>query len=172
MIDGIRQLVRDVPNFPRDGIVFKDITPVLSDPAALALVVELMANPWRKASIDFVVGAESRGFIFGTAIAQSLSCGFIPARKRGKLPRAVVSASYDLEYGTDEIHMHADAMPKGARVLIADDLLATGGTMIACIDLVRKLGGQPLAASVFIELSELKGRAAIAPVQLHSVIRY
>ncbi|MSQ90926.1 MAG: adenine phosphoribosyltransferase [Phycisphaerales bacterium] len=168
----LEQFVRDVPDFPRKGIVFKDVTPLLADPGALAMAVELMANPWRGARIDAVVGAESRGFIFGTAVAQALNTGFVPMRKPGKLPAATFSIKYELEYGSDALHVHQDALVAGARVLVVDDLLATGGTMRACIQLVRMTGALPVAASVFIELPALGGRAALAPMPVHSVLRY
>src|SRR3954468_15480161 len=144
MHDSIRRLhrlIRDIPDFPKPGILFRDITPLLADPAGLALSVELLANPFRGKNIDLVVGAESRGFIFGTAVACCLSAGFVLVRKPGKLPHKRVSMSYDLEYGRDTLEMHADAIVKGQRVLIVDDLLATGGTMKACTELVKQLGG-------------------------------
>ncbi len=165
-------LIREVPDFPKCGVTFKDITPVLADPAALSLAVELMANPWRSAGVDRVVGAESRGFIFGTAIAQALSCGFVPVRKPGKLPRPTISVGYELEYGKNELHMHEDALNPGARVLMVDDVLATGGTMKACIELVRRAKATPLAAVFFIEIEALCGRALLAPVEVSSVLRF
>lgn len=165
-------LVRDVPDFPRPGILFKDFTPLLADPRALALAVELMANPHRGQGIQAVVGAESRGFIFGIAIAQALSAGFIPVRKAGKLPREVRRVTYELEYGTDRLEMHADAVSKGTKVLLVDDLLATGGTLQACCELLSGAGAQIAAMTVLIEIESLKGRErlkGLAPV--HSVIR-
>src|SRR5579862_5878165 len=137
----LKSLIRDIPDFPKKGILFRDITPLLADPSGLALAVELLANPFRGKNIDLVVGAESRGFIFGTAVACCLSAGFVLVRKPGKLPHKKISMSYELEYGTDSLEMHADAIVKGQRVLIVDDLLATGGTMKACCDMVNKLGG-------------------------------
>lgn len=168
----LRRLIRDVPDFPKPGIVFKDITPLLADPAGLALAVELMANPFRKRSIDLVVGAESRGFIFGTAIAQSLSCGFVPVRKPGKLPAERRSKTYELEYGTDTLEIHADALEHAQHVLMVDDLLATGGTMRACCDLVTDLGSKILGISVLIELSFLSGRERVAPYEVTAVLDY
>ena len=165
-------LIRDIPDFPKPGILFKDITPLLADPAGLSLAVELMANPFRSQQIDLVVGAESRGFIFGTAVAQTLSCGFIPVRKPGKLPGKTHSVSYELEYGTDTLEVHADAIPAGKRVLMVDDLLATGGTMHACIELVRGLGAEVVSATVLIELQELKGREQLQNVPIESVLCY
>jgi adenine phosphoribosyltransferase len=170
----IESLIADVPNFPKPGIVFKDITPVLADAKALALAVELMANPYRGTGIDVVVGAESRGFIFGTAIAQALSAGFVPVRKPGKLPRSVHGVDYALEYGTDRLEMHTDAIRRGQRVLLVDDLLATGGTMAATCDLVKAAGADIAAVTVFIELMALNGvqRLEGHADRVHAVLRY
>lgn len=165
-------LIRDVSDFPKPGIVFKDITPLLADAAGLALAVELMANPFRKSHVDIVVGAESRGFIFGTAIAQSINAGFVPVRKPGKLPAKRQSKTYKLEYGEDTLEMHADAINSNHRVLMVDDLLATGGTMKACCDLVQELGGKIVGISVLIELGFLKGRDLVRPLEVQSVLRY
>src|SRR5450432_4659492 len=140
-ITPIKRMIRDIPDFPKKGILFRDITPLLADASGLALAIELLANPFRGKNIDLVVGAESRGFIFGTAVACCLSAGFVLVRKPGKLPHKRISQSYSLEYGTDTLEMHADAIVKGQRVLVVDDLLATGGTMKACCDLVEQLGG-------------------------------
>jgi adenine phosphoribosyltransferase len=172
-LNRLRKLIRDIPDFPKPGIMFRDITPLLADPSGLALAVELMANPFRGKNIDLVVGAESRGFIFGTAVACCLSAGFVVVRKPGKLPHQRVSMSYDLEYGKDTLEMHADAIVKGQRVVVVDDLLATGGTMKACCDLVRQLGGTLVGAAVMIELTDLPGRAKLSDVPaVHSVIEY
>ena len=153
--------------------MFKDFTPLLADPRALALSVELMANPYRTQRIDLVAGAESRGFIFGTAVAQTLSAGFIPLRKKGKLPRAVRAIEYELEYGTDRIEIHADAIPAGARVLLVDDLLATGGTLRACTTLLEQSGANVVGITVLIELMSLHGRAKIdTKYDVHAVLRY
>ena len=168
----LRRLIRDVPDYPKPGILFRDITPLLADPPGLALAIELMANPFRGKNIDLVVGAESRGFIFGTAVACCLSAGFVIVRKPGKLPSKRISKSYDLEYGTDTLEMHADAIVKGQRVLIVDDLLATGGTMKACCDLVKQLGGEIAGIAVLIELEGLGGREKVAPHDVHAVVRY
>ena len=172
MIETLRRLIRDIPDFPRPGILFRDITPLLADPSGLALSVELLANPFRGKNIDLVVGAESRGFIFGTAVACCLSAGFVIVRKPGKLPSKRIAMTYDLEYGKDTLEMHADAIVRGQRVLIVDDLLATGGTMKACCDLVQQLGGTIAGIAVLIELSGLKGRDRLRPYQVHSVVRY
>ena len=168
----LRRLIRDIPDFPKPGILFRDITPLLADASGLALAVELLANPYRGKGIDLVVGAESRGFIFGTAVACCLSAGFVIVRKPGKLPHKRISKSYDLEYGKDTLEMHADAIVKGQRVLIVDDLLATGGTMRACCDLVNELGGEIAGIAVLIELADLRGRDKLKPYDIHSVIRY
>src|SRR6187549_1544057 len=160
-IDHLKSLIRDIPDFPKPGIMFRDITPLLADPSGLALSVELLANPFRGKNIDLVVGAESRGFIFGTAVACCLSAGFVIVRKPGKLPHKKVSRTYDLEYGQDTLEMHADAIGKGQRVLIVDDVLATGGTMKACCELVEGLGGEVVGVAVLIELAGLNGRERI-----------
>ncbi|MFM9997021.1 MAG: adenine phosphoribosyltransferase [Phycisphaerales bacterium] len=169
----LTDLIRDVPDFPKPGIVFKDFTPLLADPRGLALSVELMANPYRGRGIDVVVGAESRGFIFGIAVAQALSAGFVPIRKPGKLPRAVNRVDYALEYGTDRLEMHADALKPGQRALLVDDLLATGGTLKACCELVARTGAAIAGITVLIELTALRGRDRVAPFgELHSVLKY
>jgi adenine phosphoribosyltransferase len=166
-------LIRDIPDWPKPGINFKDITPLLLDPAGLAMAVELMANPFRGQGIELVAGAESRGFIFGTAIAQALSAGFIPIRKPNKLPYDTHEIEYDLEYGTDSLEIHTDAVAKGQKVLLVDDLLATGGTMKACCDLINKLGGEIAGLTVLIELDFLNGRQKLTPHDhIHAVINY
>ena len=172
MIDDLKRLIRDVPNFPKPGIMFKDITPLLANPGGLALAVELLANPFRGRHVDLVAGAESRGFIFGIAVAQALSCGFIPIRKPRKLPAEKISLTYQLEYGHDTLEMHRDAIAAGQHVLIVDDLLATGGTMQACCELVERAGGHVLGIAVLIELMFIKAGARFANYDLHSVIRY
>ena len=169
----LSKLIRDVPDWPKPGIIFKDITPLLSNAAGLAMAVELMANPYRGKGIDLVAGAESRGFIFGTAVAQSLSVGFIPIRKPKKLPYKTAVVEYDLEYGKDTLEVHADALKKGQRILMVDDLMATGGTMKACCDLVRGIGGEVAGISVLIELTFLPGREKLRNYgELHAVIKY
>jgi adenine phosphoribosyltransferase len=171
-LERLKRQIRDIPDFPKKGILFRDITPLLADPSGLALAVELLANPFRGKQIDLVVGAESRGFIFGTAVACCLSAGFVLVRKPGKLPHTKISRSYELEYGTDALEMHSDAVIKGQRVLVCDDLLATGGTMKACVELVRELGGAVESVAVLIELAGLGGRTKVAPVPVHSVLQY
>jgi adenine phosphoribosyltransferase len=168
----LRKLIRDIPDFPKPGILFRDITPLLADASGLALSIELLANPFRGRKIDLVIGAESRGFIFGTAVACALSAGFGLVRKPGKLPHKRISQTYALEYGTDTLEMHADAIIKGQRVLVVDDLLATGGTMKACCDMVKTLGGELAGIAVLIELAGLRGRDQLAPAAVHSVLRY
>ncbi|MCH2137448.1 MAG: adenine phosphoribosyltransferase [Phycisphaerales bacterium] len=172
MLDQLRALVRDVPDFPQPGITFRDITPLLGDAAGLALAVELMANPWRTAPPDMIVGTESRGFIFGTALARALNRGFVPIRKPGKLPCASIQATYDLEYGSDILEMHTDAVAQGQSVLIVDDLIATGGTLQASRDLVQSAGGTVAGYSVLIELEALGGRQSLEPTPVHSVLQY
>lgn len=171
-ITHLSRLIRPIRDFPKPGILFRDITPLLADPPGLALAIELLANPFRGKKIDLVVGAESRGFIFGTAVACALSAGFVVVRKPGKLPHKKISMSYDLEYGKDTLEMHADAIIKEQRVLIVDDLLATGGTMKACCDLVSHLGGHIAGIAVLIELAGLGGRQKVAPNPVHSVVKY
>ncbi len=168
----LRRLIRDVPNFPKPGVAFKDITPLLADPAGLALAVELMVQPFRGRQVEAVVGAESRGFIFGTALAKALSVGFVPVRKPGKLPAAVSSYRYASEYGTDTLEIHRDSLEAGQKVLIVDDVLATGGTLVACCNLVRGLGANVVGIVVLIELSKLDGRAHLKECPVYSVMVY
>lgn len=164
--------IRDVPNFPKPGVLFKDITPLLANPAGLSLAVEFLTQPFRDKHIDIVVGAESRGFIFATAVARNLSAGFVPIRKPGKLPSQKLTMTYELEYGTDTLEIHADAIRPDQRVLLLDDLLATGGTMRACCDLVEKLGGNIVGVAVLIELLSLRGRAKLTNWPVHCVLSY
>jgi adenine phosphoribosyltransferase len=168
----LKSLIRDIPDFPKKGVLFRDITPLLSDPSGLALSIELLANPFRGRHIDLVIGAESRGFIFGTAVACCLSAGFGLVRKPGKLPFRSVSMSYDLEYGQSILEMHEDSIRPGQKVLICDDVLATGGTMKACCDIVKQLGGDIVGVAVLIELVMLGGKQKIEPIPVHSVLRY
>lgn len=168
----LKSIVRDVPGFPKPGIVFKDITPILQNHAAFAYVTAQLAARFADQRIDAVVGIESRGFLFGAPIAQSLGVGFSPARKKGKLPYRKRSTTYALEYGEDTIEMHEDAVKAGQRVLIVDDLLATGGTARACVDLVHQLGARVTACAFLIELSFLNGRGKLHPTEVHSLIQY
>lgn len=170
--DLLARFIRDIPDFPKPGIVFKDITPLLGDPGALALAVEMLAQPFRGKHVDLVIGAESRGFIFGTAVAQALSAGFVPIRKPGKLPSQTKQVTYQLEYGSDSLEIHIDAIPTGRRVLLVDDLLATGGTMKASCDLVKALDADIVGVAVLIELGFLNGREKLKEFNVHSIIRY
>ncbi len=167
----IERFIRDVPDFPKRGIVFKDITPLLQDPAGLARSIELLAQEAAPYEADLVCGIESRGFIFGSALAAHMGKGFIPIRKPGKLPWKTASESYELEYGSDTIEIHVDAARNGARVLMVDDLLATGGTMSAAVNLVRKIGGKPVACLFVIELGFLPGRERLPGIPIHSLVR-
>jgi adenine phosphoribosyltransferase len=171
-VERLRGLIRDIPDFPKPGIVFKDITPLLADPAALGLAFELMAQPFRGQTVTRVVGIESRGFIFASALAHDLSAGFIPVRKPGRLPSIKRSEEYELEYGSDCVEIHEDAIGPEDRVLLADDLLATGGTMAACRRLVESLGSQVVGVAVLIELAFLHGRRRLPGIPVHSVLVY
>jgi len=164
--------VRDIPDFPRPGIMFKDITPLLVDPLALDAAVGALGQQASTLAVDLVVAAEARGFILGGALACRLGAGFVPARKPGKLPHTTVSAEYALEYGIDALELHADALAGGARVLVHDDLLATGGTARALCELVAGLGGEVVGCTFLIELGFLGGRARLAPYEVFSLIRY
>lgn len=170
----LSDLIVDVPNFPKPGVTFKDMTPLLADPAALSLAVEMMANPYRGKGVQLVVGAESRGFIFGAAIAQALSAGFVPVRKPGKLPREVHGMDYDLEYGTDRLEIHTDAIKAGQRILLVDDVLATGGTMRAKCNLAERIGAEVVGITVLIELEFLEGRKRLGDYgkDVHGVLVY
>jgi len=172
VIDKLKSLIRSVPDFPRPGIVFRDITPLLAHAEGLALACRALAQPYRSQNIDLVVGAESRGFIFGAAVARELNCGFIPVRKPGKLPARTISQAYQLEYGTDKLEIHADAVKPQQRVVMLDDLLATGGTMKACCQMVRSLGAEIVGVSFLIELTFLNGRNVLTDWPVHSIITY
>ena len=171
-MDPFQDRIRDVPDFPKPGIVFKDITPLLQDPQSFAATLDRMAADVQGHAFDLVCGIESRGFLFGAALAKGLGKGFIPIRKPGKLPWRTASESYQLEYGTDRIEIHVDAAPGGKRVLMVDDLLATGGTMAAALKLVRKVGGVPVACSFVIELAFLSGRKKLGDIPVHALVRY
>jgi len=168
----LRAYIRDIPDFPKPGIVFKDITPLLLDPAALDLAVMSIAEYAKPLGVDLVVAAEARGFILGAAVARELGVGFVPARKPGKLPAETVSAEYILEYGVDALEMHADALRDGARVLLHDDLLATGGTARALGELAEGAGAVVAGCAFLVELSFLGGRAKLAPYDVHTLIAY
>ena len=168
----LRGLIREIPDFPRPGIGFKDITPLLADPRALAEAVGGLAEYARPLGVDCVVAAEARGFLLGPALALELGAGFALARKPGKLPYETVSAEYLLEYGSDRLELHTDAVRDGARVLVHDDLLATGGTARALCELVERLGGEVVGCSFLIELAFLGGRARLAPRETHALLCY
>jgi adenine phosphoribosyltransferase len=168
----LKSKIRHVPDFPKAGILFYDITTLLRDPEGFRVVIDSMASPYRDRGIDLVVGIESRGFILGAAVADRLGAGFVPVRKRGKLPAARVHASYDLEYGSDSLEMHHDAIEPGQRVLIVDDLLATGGTAKATVDLVKQLGGIVEGVALLIELVDLKGRTKLPGENVTAVLQY
>ncbi len=171
-MDTLKQKIRHVPDFPKAGILFYDITTLLQDPDGFRAAIDGLATPFKGQGIDIVVGIESRGFIFGSVVADRIGAGFSPVRKPGKLPSKCVRATYDLEYGSDTLEIHEDAVGKGQRVLIVDDLLATGGTARATADLVKKLGGQIHALAFLIELVGLDGRARLAGENVHSVLKY
>jgi adenine phosphoribosyltransferase len=164
--------IRDIPDFPRPGILFRDITPLLLEPRALDAAVRRLARLGRGLDIDIVVAAEARGFILGGALARELEAGFVPARKRGKLPAETIGADYALEYGLDGLEVHADAFAGGARVLIHDDLLATGGTARTLADLVKRLGGEVVACVFLVELSGLGGREQLSDYPVQALITY
>jgi adenine phosphoribosyltransferase len=172
LTESLKGAIRDIPDFPKPGILFKDITPVLSDPGLFRRTTEAMAAPFADAGISRVVGVESRGFILGAPVALKLGVGFIPVRKPGKLPYRTTAAEYALEYGTDRLEIHADACAPDARVLVVDDVLATGGTAAATCRLVEALGGLVVACSFLIELSFLSGRSAIAGRRVETLVTY
>lgn len=171
-VTDLRAFVREIPDFPREGIGFKDITPLLADPRALRLAVQGLAEYARPLQVDCVIAAEARGFLLGPALALELGAGFVLARKPGKLPYETVSAEYLLEYGSGELELHTDALGAGRRVLVHDDLLATGGTARALCDLVQSLGGVVAGCGFLIELAFLDGRARLAPHEAHALISY
>ena len=168
----LRGYIRDVPDFPKPGVLFRDLTPLLADPGALKLSVQALAEPFLDERVDFVVGTEARGFIFGAPVATLLGAGFVPVRKPGKLPGKILSARYELEYGSDQVEMHADALGSSDRVLLVDDLIATGGTAAATLELVRQSGATVAGCAFLIELSFLKGREVLNVEPFHAVIRY
>ena len=171
-MDELKKLIRDIPDFPKKGILFKDVTPLLGSGEGLRLTVRKLADLLAGKNVTKIVGIESRGFIFGTALAHQMGLGFGPVRTPGTLPYQTVRESYSLEYGTDAIEMHRDAVAPGERVAIVDDLLATGGTMAAAAKLVRAVGGEPLAGLVVIELKLLNGREKLRGLDVHSLLQY
>jgi adenine phosphoribosyltransferase len=168
----LTRYIRDIPDFPKPGILFKDITPLLAEPAAFAHSIDRLAEHYRRVPVDAIAAAEARGFLFAAPLALALSRSLIMLRKPGKLPWTTVSSSYDLEYGTAELHMHADSVTPGMRVLLVDDVLATGGTMLAARDLVEKAGGKVAGLAFLIELGFLHGRERLVPSEVFSLIRY
>lgn len=171
-MNDLKALIKDVPDFPKKGIIFKDITPLLADPKGFDAVIDGLITPFKQSGITIVAGVESRGFLLAPAMAARLGAGIVPLRKKGKLPRKVHSASYDLEYGTDSIEAHADAFAKGSNVLLVDDVLATGGTAAAAISLIEALGGNLVASAFLIELTFLNGRKKLEGRKIHSLLTY
>ena len=167
----LQKFIRDVVDFPKKGIVFKDITPLLANPAALADAVKRLCEPYAASGVQVVAGIESRGFVFGALVAQRLKSAFVPIRKPGKLPYKTLRESYQLEYGSDAVEIHTDAVERGQKVLMIDDLLATGGTMAAACNLVRKLGGQIVGVAFVVELCFLHGREKLRDYPLHTLIQ-
>lgn len=168
----LRRWIRDIPDFPKPGIQFKDITPLLSDPEAFGLAIDRLSGAFAGAGVDTIAAAEARGFIFGAPLALKLRAGFVPIRKPGKLPYATVAAEYQLEYGTDRLEVHTDAFAPGRRVLLLDDVLATGGTMRACCELVERTGAEIVGCAFVLELAFLGGREKLAPFEVTSLITY
>lgn len=168
----LRAYIRDIPDFPKPGILFKDITPLLADPSAFRASIDQLASLCEGRSIDVVAAAEARGFLFATPLALALGVGFVPIRKPGKLPYDRIAMQYKLEYGTDQLEMHSDALAPGKRVLLLDDVLATGGTMKACCDLVKQAGAEVVACAFMLELGFLEGRAKLAPYEVLSMLEY
>ncbi len=164
--------VRAIPDWPKQGVLFRDITPLLADPKAFPTAVDALCAPFFGVGVQYVAAVEARGFIFGSAVAERLGAGFIPVRKKGKLPGRTESATYELEYGVDTLEMHRDAIPAGAKVLMVDDLLATGGTMSAACELVEKVGAHVVGIAFVIELADLKGREKLARHRIHALISY
>jgi adenine phosphoribosyltransferase len=170
--DYLKDLIRDIPDFPKEGILFRDITTLLKDPKGLKDIIEIFSERYKNKGIKYVLGADARGFIFGAAIAYNIGAGFIPVRKKGKLPYKVIRSEYTLEYGTNTVEIHEDAIEKGDKVIIVDDLLATGGTAKAMVELVNKLEGDIEELAFMIELEELNGRDKLMGENVFSVIKY
>ena len=168
----LKEYIRSIRDWPRKGILFRDITPLLAEPKALAAAIDALCAGFEDTGIEYVAAAEARGFIFGAAVARKLGAGFVPIRKKGKLPFRTESVTYDLEYGTDTLEVHSDAVRKDAKVLMVDDLLATGGTMAAACKLVEKVGGQIVGITFLIELCELAGRDKLSGYKIKTVISY
>jgi adenine phosphoribosyltransferase len=170
--DWLKSIIRDIPDFPQPGILFRDITPLLNDAQALQVALEGMAEPFRDAGIEQVVGIESRGFIFGAPLAVLLNAGFVPVRKFGKLPAETIYVEYALEYGSNTVEIHTDGIKPGQKVLVVDDLLATGGTVSATLELVKRLGGKVAGIAFLVELTALEGRQRLQGQNIFSLIQY
>jgi adenine phosphoribosyltransferase len=170
--DELSQFIRAIPDWPKEGILFRDITPLLAHPQAFTEAIAALAAPFKDAGVQYVAAVEARGFIFGSAVAERLGAGFVPIRKKGKLPFQTTSITYDLEYGTDTLEVHTDAVEEGAKVLMVDDLLATGGTMEAAARLIEKIGGRVEGIVFLIELTDLNGRAKLQGYKTESLICY
>jgi len=168
----LKRYIRSIPDWPKKGILFRDITPLLADPKAFAAAVDALSADFTGAGIEYVAAVEARGFIFGAAVAEKLGAGFVPIRKKGKLPFETESITYDLEYGTDTLEVHSDAVEKQAKVLMVDDLLATGGTMASACKLIEKIGGQVAGIVFLIELAALRGREKISYYNVKSILSY
>jgi adenine phosphoribosyltransferase len=172
MIDRLRQIIRDIPDFPKPGIIFKDITTLLAEPETFKRSIDLLAERYRGKGIDKVIGIESRGFIFGPAVAYLIGAGFVPVRKPGKLPAETIEIEYQLEYGTDKLEIHKDALKPGEKVLIIDDLIATGGTAVAVAELVKKLGAELVEMAFLIELTFLEPRKKLGNLPVFTIIQF
>ena len=168
----LERYIRSIPDWPKKGILFRDITPLLAEPKALTAAIDALCSDFTNAGIQYVAAVEARGFILGAAVAEKLAAGFVPVRKKGKLPFKTESISYDLEYGTDTLEVHSGAVAKGAKVLMVDDLLATGGTMAAACKLIEKIGGQIVGITFLIELVELAGRDKLSGYKIKTVISF
>lgn len=168
----LKKYIADIPDFPEPGVIFRDVTPLLANKDAYQESIQLISEFAKDKKVDVIVGPEARGFLFGCPVALALHCGFVPVRKPGKLPREVISQSYDLEYGSNEIQMHSDSIQAGQNVLVVDDLLATGGTVEAAITLIEKMGGNVVGTAFLIELEALKGRELLKDYDVFSVLKY
>lgn len=168
----LKRFIRDIPDWPKEGILFRDITPLLINPKAFAAAIDALCADFTEAGIEYVAAVEARGFIFGSAVAEKLGAGFVPIRKKNKLPWQTESITYDLEYGTDTLEIHSDAVENGGKVLMVDDLLATGGTMAAACKLIEKTGGTVAGIAFLVELSELQGREKLFDYNVVSIISY
>jgi adenine phosphoribosyltransferase len=168
----LKSFIRDIPDWPKKGILFRDITPLLANPYAFSTAVEFLCKDFEKEKVDFVAAVEARGFIFGSVAAQRLGAGFVPIRKKGKLPYKTESITYQLEYGTDTLEVHRDSFNKGAKILMVDDLLATGGTMAAACKLIEKIGGRIVGIAFLVELTDLKGREKLGSYKVKTVLSY